>query len=111
MHDFRVTSEFWISSYMKRLELQAIPFFIIKKGDKKAGAIIIRVSDMRGKSKIFVQCQSQSVDRRWVELANGLDFEMDEVIQKQREFDLDLWILEIEERNNIHLLDDVLLLK
>ena len=103
----RVTSEFWVSAYKQVLEAQAIPLFIIKKGNAAAGAIIVRISDLQGKSKIFGQSFDMDGDRRWVELAAGKDAEMDTVILRQKKVDSDLWILEVETRHGNHYLDAV----
>lgn len=103
----RITSEFWVSAYKKVLEAQAIPLFIIKKGNAAAGAIIVRISDLQGKSKIFGQSFDMDGDRRWVELAAGKDAEMDTVILRQKKVDSDLWILEVETRHGNHYLDVV----
>jgi len=103
----RVTSEFWVSAYKQVLEAQAIPLFIIKKGNAAAGAIIVRISDLQGKSKIFGQSFDMDGDRRWVELAAGKDAEMDTVILRQKKVDSDLWILEVETRHGNHYLDVV----
>ena len=103
----RVTSEFWVSAYKQVLEGQAIPLFVIKKGNAAAGAIIVRISDLQGKSKIFGQSFDMDGDRRWVELAAGKDAEMDTVILRQKKVDSDLWILEVETRHGNHYLDVV----
>ena len=103
----RITSEFWVSAYKKVLEAQAIPLFIIKKGNAAAGAIIVRISDLQGRSKIFGQSFDMEGDRRWVELAAGKDTEMETVILRQKKVDSDLWILEVETRHGNHYLDVV----
>ena len=103
----RVTSEFWVSAYKQVLEAQAIPLFIIKKGNAAAGAIIVRISDLQGRSKIFGQSFDMEGDRRWVELAAGKDDEMETVILRQKKVDSDLWILEVETRHGNHYLDAV----
>ena len=103
----RVTSEFWISAYKKVLESQAIPIFVVQKGDSKAGAIIVRISDLKGMSKIFVQSYDLKGERQWIELAAGTDLQMDDLIVKQKEVDTDLWVLDVETRNGCHYLDAV----
>jgi hypothetical protein len=103
----RVTSEFWVSAYKKVLESHAIPIFVVQKGNMKAGAIIVRVSDLQGLSKIFLQSYDLDGNRRWIELAAGEDSEMDGVILRQKEVDCDLWVLEVETRNGHHYLDPV----
>ena len=103
----RVTSEFWVSAYKQVLEGQAIPLFVIKKGNAAAGAIIVRISDLQGRSKIFGQSFDMEGDRRWVELAAGKDAEMETVLLRQKKVDSDLWILEVETRHGNHYLDVV----
>ena len=104
MDSERLTSEFWISAYKKRLENAGIPMFIIKKGDLIAGAILIRVSDLRGSSKLYSQTFDTSGVRNWMELVSGTDYEIEDVLKKQIITDPDIWILEIEQIKGIHLL-------
>ena len=90
----RLTPKFWISAYKKRLEAKAISMFVIKKGDEVSGAIIVRVSDLKGASKIYTQSYDYEGNRLWVEIANGLDHEIEELINEQKNIDPDVWILE-----------------
>ena len=104
----RLTSEVWISALRKRLDSHAIPIVIAKKGDKQAGAILIRVFDLCGSSKIFVQAPSDDCERRWLELTTGLDDEIEEVLNRQKRYDDDLWVLEVEHLNGIYFFDEFL---
>ena len=108
MASLRITTEFWVSILRKRLENHAIPIFIIQKGEKRAGAIIIRISNRFGKSKLLVQAPSLDGERRWVELMERSDPEIEETLQKQKEFDADLWIIEIEAINSISIFEEFL---
>ena len=103
----RVTSEFWVSAYKRVLEDHAIPMFVVQKGNAEAGAIIVRISDLQGMSKIFVQSYDLEGDRRWVELAAGEDAAIEKVILRQKAVDADLWVLEVETRHGHHYLDVV----
>ena len=103
----RVTSEFWVSAYTKVLEAKAIPIFVVKKGNAEAGSILVRLSDLQGMSKIFVQSFDLEGKREWIELAAGKDSEIDNVIRRQKEVDLDLWVLEVETPYGHHHLDAV----
>ena len=108
MNRSRVTSELWVSALRKKLESKAVPIFISKKGNNEAGAIIIKVSNLRGRSKIFVQASYSGVDRGWMELSNGSDAEMEKVLKSQQKFDRDVWILEVEELHGIQFFDEFL---
>ena len=106
MSDARVTSEFWVSAFRKRLEAKAISVFITKKGDKQSGAIIIKFSSMVGTSKIFVQGPSIDGTRRWIELMSGSDDQIEETIVRQKTLDRDAWILEVETISDLEFTDD-----
>ena len=108
MVSIRLTSEMWVSALKKRCDSHAIPFFLVKKGDKQAGAILIRVSDLCGRSKIFEQVSRVDGNQQWVEIANGFDTEIEEVLRKQIVFDNDIWILEVEEFKGINFFEDFL---
>ena len=47
-----------------------------------------------------------SGERAWVVLAEGEERAVDEAIAKQRGFDPDLWVIEVEDRAGRHLLDE-----
>jgi len=43
--------------------------------------------------------------RQWVELTRGAEADCDAALSRQRGFDPDLWVLEVEDRQGRHLLD------
>jgi hypothetical protein len=43
--------------------------------------------------------------RNWAELAGGPDVDVDASIDRQRGFDPDVWVIEVEDRKGRHLLD------
>lgn len=47
-----------------------------------------------------------SGERTWVVLAEGDENTVDQSVSKQRGFDPDLWVIEVEDKEGRHLLDD-----
>ncbi len=47
-----------------------------------------------------------SGERRWLMLAEGGEAEVDAVIGRQRGYDPDLWVIEVEDRAGRHMLDE-----
>ncbi|MGI3169551.1 DUF1491 family protein [Pseudooceanicola sp. C21-150M6] len=103
----RLTARIWIDAYLTRLRLQDIPAFVVAHGDDTAGAVLVKLSTLDGQAQAFQRTfDLLSGERRWMPLAEGAEAEVDAVIRRQREFDSDLWVVEVEDRQGRHLLDE-----
>ena len=103
----RLTADIWVSAYLTRLRLIEIPAFIVKRGDNTAGAVLVKLNTLDGAAC----CYQRSFDlmtgnRKWMVLAEGEEASVDASITKQRSFDPDLWVIEVEDRQGRHLLDE-----
>jgi|TARA_B110000211_G_scaffold212687_1_gene252525 hypothetical protein len=101
----RLTTEFWISAYLKRLRLKEIPAFITKKGDKISGAVIIKINTLDGYAASYYKRYNFELDKwHWDMLVSGVDTEVENSLLRQKEIDQDLWVIEVEDRDGRHLL-------
>jgi len=102
----RLTARFWIDAYLARLRLADIPGFVVAHGDDTAGAVLVKLNTLNGKAKLFQRTiDLMSGGRAWVALAEGDEAEVDAAVVRQRRFDPDLWVIEVEDRAGRHLLD------
>jgi len=103
----RLTADVWVSAYLTRLRLSDIPAFVVKKGDATAGAVLVKLNTLDGQAKAFQREFNLMEDRRdWAVLSEGDEREVDASLAKQRSFDPDLWIIEVEDRQGRTLLDE-----
>jgi len=103
----RLTAGIWVSAYLARLRLADIPAFVVRRGDDTAGAGLVKLNTLDGRATCFQRSfDLMTAERRWVELTSGDEATVDEAIARQRGFDPDLWVLEIESREGRHLLDE-----
>jgi hypothetical protein len=103
----RLTADIWVSAYLTRLRLAAIPAFVVCRGDATAGAVMVKLNTLDGRACCYQRSfDLKTGDRRWVVLAKGPEPEVDQSIQRQRSFDADLWVIEVEDRLGRHLLDE-----
>ena len=103
----RLTSDIWVSAYLTRLRLFDISAFVVARGDSTAGAVLVKLNTLDGRGIVF----QRSFDlisgvRNWMELVSGDEPDLDVVISRQRSFDPDLWVIEVEDREGRHLLDE-----
>lgn len=102
----RLTTRFWIDAYLARLRLENIPAFVTAHGDDTAGAVLIKLATLDGQAKVFQRSVDlMSGERRWITLAEGDEATVDNTVSKQRGFDPDLWVIEVEDRAGRHLLE------
>ena len=103
----RLTASFWVQAYLTRLRLADIPAFVTAHGDDTGGAVLVKLNTLDGQARAY----QRSFDlmrgtRAWVVLAEGEEPGVDAAIARQRGFDPDLWVIEVEDRAGRHLLDE-----
>ena len=103
----RLTAEIWVSAYLTRLRLIEIPAFIVKRGDNTAGAVLVKLNTLDGSACCYQRSfDLMTGDRKWMVLVEGEEASVDVSISKQCSFDPDLWVIEVEDRQGRHLLDE-----
>lgn len=111
----RVTSEMWVSAYLRRCHTEFVQAVVVRRGDAAAGAIFISVDLLDGTVRLYGPAPAgfagSDADRRWVRCLEGAAVAPQEAksfLARQISFDSDLWILEVEDRSGRHFLDDAL---
>ena len=103
----RLASGVWVSAYLTRLRLADIPAFVVARGDETAGAVLVKLNTLDGNAKAFQRSfDMMTGERTWMVLAEGIEQDVDVSVAKQRSFDSDLWVVEVEDRQGRTLLDE-----
>ena len=107
MAEPRLRADIWVAAYLARLGARAIPAFVTRRGDATAGAVLVKLATLDGRATAFQRSfDLMTGERAWVVLAEGAEPEVDEAVARQRRFDPDLWVIEVEDRLGRHLLDE-----
>ncbi|KJS44206.1 DUF1491 family protein [Roseovarius sp. BRH_c41] len=102
----RLTARFWVDAYLARLRLAEIPAFVVAHGDDIGGAVLVKLNTLNGQARVWQRSfDLMSGARVWVVLAEGDEAGVDAAIRRQRGYDPDLWVIEVEDREGRHLLD------
>ena len=103
----RLTSSFWVHAYLARLRLADIPAFVTAHGDDTGGAVLVKLNTLDGRAQAFQRSfDLMTGARAWVVLAEGDEAAVDAAVARQRGFDPDLWVIEVEDRAGRHLLGE-----
>lgn len=102
----RLSSEFWVKAYLTRLRIMDIPAFLTARGDATAGAVLVKVNTLDGNAEAFQRSYNAEGHRIWIPLSSGPDRDVEESLAKQRQYDPDIWIIEVEDKQGRSLLDE-----
>ena len=103
----RLTADFWVQAYLRRLALENIPAYVLVHGDDTAGAVFVKLATLDGEARLFQRgFDLQTGDQVWQQLEQGTEVQIDKTLRRQLVFDSDLWVIEVEDRAGRHFLDD-----
>lgn len=106
MPEARLAAGIWVAAYLARLGLAGIPAYVLARGDQTAGAVLVKCALLDGTARLYGREWDFDTDSRpWNVLAEGSERDVDAAIARQRGFDPDLWVVEIESREGRTLLD------
>lgn len=103
----RLTADMWVSAYLARLRVEGIPAFVVARGDPTAGAVLVKQSPLDGTATLHERGYDPTTGAPgWRLAAEGPEREVDAAIARQRGWDRDLWVIEVEDRGGRHLLGE-----
>jgi hypothetical protein len=109
----RLKSELWVKAYIRRCQVEGAAAMLVRRGDADAGAIYIKVSPGDGTALLFgpapAGLDGAYEERRWEPLLPGkptTEADADSYLARQVTFDSDIWIVEVEDRQGRHFLEE-----
>ncbi len=103
----RLATGFWLAAWRRRIEGEGIPVYILRRGDDTAGAVLVKVATLDGMARLMARRTDPATGRSlWMELDAGPEEAMDARSRREADFDPDLWIVEIADREGRAFLDD-----
>lgn len=112
MSEPRLKAKLWVHAVIRQCGVLAIPAMVVAKGDEDAGAVLVKLNRGAEGCEVFTQVRDGEGEAAWLR-ATGPDpveeAKADAYISRQRGFDCDLWVLEIEDRQGrVPFLDRIL---
>lgn len=106
----RIKAEIWVKAYLRRCASAGADAVLVRRGDSDAGAIYIKVSPLDGTATLFGPAPAgldEAREDRQFQLARDAvpETEADDYLARQVEFDADIWIVAVDDRQGRHFLD------
>jgi GMP synthase (glutamine-hydrolysing) len=101
MEEDRLRTDFWLMAQIRQSMANGIPMVVIAKGDAVGGAVLIKLNQFEAGCTVFSQTRDGEGNRAWLRATGPepiLEADADSFIARQRGYDSDLWVVEIEDR-------------
>lgn len=100
MTEPRLKSEIRVSAQLRRAAAAGAFAVVARRGDPDAGAIAVKVYLGARRARLLVEARDEAGRATWREPFDGPveEMQIDAWLDKERKFDADLWIVEIEDR-------------
>ena len=108
----RLRADIWVSAYLRRCAVEGAFATLRKRGAEEAGAIFVVLDRLDGRMAVFgpapqseagedgVRRFARLHDDEWIDGAAAA-----QLVARERKFDPDLWIVDVEDRQGRDFLD------
>ena len=101
-----LSTDIWVSALIRRAELAGAFAVVVRKGDPRAGAVLVKTLDRRkGQVRLYAEATAQDGERIWMRPAHAEDErELDAYVERAIRVDPDIWVVEIDDPEGRHFL-------
>lgn len=99
--DDRLPTALWVDAHLRRLTLEAVPYYIVNKGAHASGTVMLKLYVPGQGVKLLQQQRDIDGNMGWLALFHGETVEeakADDYIRRSIDRDPDVWVIEIENR-------------
>jgi hypothetical protein len=94
-----IHSDVWVYALIRRAELGGAFATVARKGDARAGAVLVKTLDRRGgQTRLYAQALRADGEQVWMRPVGSSDeADIDAFIERAARIDPDLWVVEVED--------------
>lgn len=108
----RVKTQIWVQAFIRRSEAEGFPAALVQRGDADAGAVLVKVNRFENGCRVYTQVRDENGDPAWLSGTGSApvpEQEADSYIARQRQYDADLWVVELEDPKSVYGMDGKIL--
>ena len=103
-----LSTDIWVGALIRRAEQGGAYATVLKKGDARAGAVLVKAVDRRAQTvRLYAEATRADGERVWMQPHPGADeAALDAYAERARRIDPDLWVVEVEDVQGRHFLTE-----
>ena len=96
-----LSTDIWVAALIRRAELAGAFATVARKGDARAGAVLVKMLDRRsGTARLYAEATRADGQRVWMRPAKAdQEADLDVYVERAVRVDPDLWLIEIEDHD------------
>ncbi|MBU6445505.1 MAG: DUF1491 family protein [Alphaproteobacteria bacterium] len=104
----RLKAGIFVRALIRRAEVAGAAAYVAKKGAEEAGAVLIKIARLDGTCTVLSQARRGEGELIWLKPLgdNADEAAASAYFERQRKYDPDLWIVEIEDRQGRTFVDE-----
>ena len=105
----RLKSDVWVQALVLRCRAEAVHALVAQRGDKFSGAILVRVNRLDGTADVYQAARNGLGEQIWIKGTGETpvdEAKADKFVERQMGFDPDVWVVEIDDRQGRHFLQE-----
>ncbi len=101
-----IPTDIWVSALIRRAGLEGAFAAVTRRGDARAGAVLVRVWNSRERQMaLFAEALDSEGRSIWIRpIAATTEAEIEAYVQRSVRIDPDLWVVDIEDSTGRHFL-------
>jgi len=103
-----LSTDVWAGALIRRAEIGGAFATVLHKGDARGGAVLVKLVNRRaGETRLYASAVRGEGERVWMRPVSSLqEADADAYVERQRRYDPDLWVVEIDDREGRHFLTE-----
>lgn len=103
-----LSSDIWVAALIRRVELGGGFAVVVRKGDARAGAVLVKVLDRRnGAARLYAEATRGDGQQVWMQPRDTAEeADIDRYVERAVRIDPDIWVVEIDDREGRHFLTE-----
>ncbi len=105
----RLKAEIWVKALIRRCEVAGAQAMVVRRGDAHSGVVLVKVNRLDRSASVYSPARAGDGSLIWMAGTGAEPVpepEADAYIERQRKFDPDIWVVEIEDRAGRHFLQE-----
>ena len=102
----RIKTSLWVEAHIRTCFAANMPAFVVARGDADRGGVLLKIDQFDAGITLYEKTLDFDGARAWRFLHSSTDSaEIAQKIAKKRDFDPDLWVLEVEDMRKTYNMD------